>query len=120
MIKFFCYVQPQFIRKTKFPYEYTFIHVNVNMTVIVRDYKLKFNSENFSGPHFINYFLSQLPIFLFSYNQTDVEDARRKKRQNKRSEIKRSLLLEDLANDDLSSFGYDKREVRAEDEKRAI
>lgn len=53
-------------------------------------------------------------------DEAEVDDARRKKRQNKRSEIKRSLLLDDLANDDLSSFGYDKREVRADDQKRAI
>ena len=33
----------------------------------------------------------------------------RKKRFLKRSGSKRSLLLDDLANDDITSFGYDKR-----------
>ena len=44
------------------------------------------------------------------------EDDKRKKRLHKRSgtkrsmlETKRSMLLDDLANDDVTNFGYDKR-----------
>ena len=66
-------------------------------------------------------FFALLYILFSIFMQTeDEENARRKKRQNKRSEMKRSLLLDDLANDDLTSFGYDKREVADDDEKRSI
>ena len=66
-------------------------------------------------------FFALLYILFSIFMQTeDEENARRKKRQNKRSGMKRSLLLDDLANDDLTSFGYDKREVADDDEKRSI
>ena len=39
----------------------------------------------------------------------DEDDNDRKRRLTKRSGNKRSLLLDDLANDDITSYGYDKR-----------
>ena len=45
----------------------------------------------------------------FSLFVSEEDDEDRKKRSHKRSGSKRSLLLDDLANDDITSFGYDKR-----------
>jgi len=44
-----------------------------------------------------------------STDNQEEDDENRKKRSQKRSGSKRSLLLDDLANDDITSFGYDKR-----------
>jgi len=44
-----------------------------------------------------------------STDDQDEDDSDRKKRFLKRGGSKRSLLLDDLANDDITSFGYDKR-----------
>jgi len=44
-----------------------------------------------------------------SIDENDEDDIDRKKRSMKRNGSKRSLLLDDLANDDITSFGYDKR-----------
>jgi len=44
-----------------------------------------------------------------STDDQEEDDNDRKKRATKRNGNKRSLLLDDLANDDITSFGYDKR-----------